>query len=94
MLMPCRCFPSEPQQVPEGAGEMARGGWLPYLNRKGADPHRDCKQTWQREEAVLPWPKPNITMSDVSTGSRKSYPGVSTFPLLLSASLGLSTVTS
>ena len=73
---------------------MARGGWLPYLNRKGADAHGDCKQTWQREKAVLHWPKPNITMSDVSTGSRKSHPGVSTFPLLLSASLGLSTVTS
>lgn len=85
-------LPFQTSAVPNRADEMRHSGWLPHLNRKGADPHSDCKQIWWVQ--ILCWAKLDIRMSNVSTGSRMSHPGVSTVSLCLPASLGHSTFTS
>lgn len=75
MPVPCRCFLSKLQQLQRKLTRWDMG-WLPHLKCQGAD---QSPQISQGEEMALYQPKPNITTINVSTGSRKTHPGIIPF---------------
>lgn len=79
-------LPFQTSAVSGGANKVGHGMAAPPELQRSRSP-----QIWEREETALHQPKPNITVSNVSTGSRKTLPAVK--PFLYSLHLLLDSLT-